>query len=575
MSIALYARGGAEAGGPRLLLGSRRAWKAAVGGAVEVSWVGYLYGAGGFERLAGALAALAAPPRPDWIARHLRDLDGHFALVARGAGWTLAAVDRVRGIPLFYARVGSCWTIGDNGEELRREVGLGLGDLDEDAALALAMAGYTVARATLYRGLEMLGPGEFALFGAGVDPVRGRHYVYRPWQVRQAGDATLGRELAETTLGIFDKLVRSLDGRPVVVPLSAGRDSRLVASALRHLGYPNVRCFSYGLPGNFEAKAACAVAERLGYPWTFVPVTAAVQRRCFAGAAHREYLAFADTCASVPFEQDFLALETLKTRGFVPGDAVIANGNSGDYITGNHIHPSLLSPRPDLSPKAREERILEALLDKHFHLWEVLDTAGNRTRIVALLRASWSEAGAELGSPETDHGLYEYAEFQDRQCKYVITGQRIYEFFGHDWRLPLWDNDYLDFWQGVPLSAKAGQRLYANMLASCDWGGVWHDIPVNAKTVRPAWLRPIRFAAKLAHAPLGRAAWRRFERRYLAYWMDNLGNYAVVPYARVFRDRRGARNAIAWLAERYLAAHGLEIAPGNAGLRMRDLRSVP
>ena len=46
----------------------------------------------------------------------------------------------------------------------------------------------------------------------------------------------------------------------------------------------------------------------------------------------------------------------------------------------------------------------------------------------------------------------------------MITGQRIYECLGHDWRLPLWDNDYLDFWETVPLRFKAGQRLYNEML---------------------------------------------------------------------------------------------------------------
>ena len=165
-----------------------------------------------------------------------------------------------------------------------------------------------------------------------------------------------------------------------------------------------------------------------------------------------------------------------------------------------------------------------------------------------------------LGDPADDYGLYEYAEFQDRQCKYVITGQRIYEFLGHEWRLPLWDKAYLDFFEGVPLEGKVGQRLYADMLTEQNWGGVWRDLPVNAKTVRPQWLRPLRFLAKLAHAPLGREAWHRFERRYFQYWMEGGGHSAVRPYGAVARDRRGARNGIAWLNEAYLERHGLDYA---------------
>ena len=175
------------------------------------------------------------------------------------------------------------------------------------------------------------------------------------------------------------------------------------------------------------------------------------------------------------------------------------------------------------------------------------------------MTTSISRAGAELADPADDYGIYEYAEFQDRQCKYVITGQRIYEFLGHEWRLPLWDKVYLDLFEAVPLAGKIGQRLYANMLTTENWGGVWRDVPVNAKTIRPHWLRPLRFLAKLALVPLGRSVWHRFERRHFQYWMGG-GQSAVRPYRVVAADRRGARNAVAWLSEDYLNGRGLDYA---------------
>jgi hypothetical protein len=90
-------------------------------------------------------------------------------------------------------------------------------------------------------------------------------------------------------------------------------------------------------------------------------------------------------------------------------------------------------------------------------------------------------------------------------------------------------------------------------------GGVWRDIPVNDKSVRPLWLVPLRLAAKALHAPLGAKRWHAFERHYLQYWMDATCNPACAPYARVWRDRRGARHHIAWLAESYLARHGVDL----------------
>ncbi|MCW5771390.1 MAG: asparagine synthase [Rhodospirillaceae bacterium] len=509
------------------------------------------------------LAQLLESPGTDLlheIGGLLAEVTGHFAVIAAARDALLVAVDWVRSIPVFLAQIGDVWHIDDRADRLRKRANLGVGDLDRDAALSLAMAGYTIDRATLYRGLRMLGPGECALLRRGAAPAITRYYTYRPWQVRDDSRSRLKGKLTEATLDVVERMIASLDGRPLAVPLSAGYDSRLIASAAKHLGFKNVLCFAYGRLGNFEAEASRAIAERLGYRWAFAPLSISSQRRFFASETYRLYLEQCDTCASVPFVQDMSAVAALKEHGFIPPDAVIANGNSGDFISGMHIAPQLRNtPDPALGLEARKLRILDALEKKHFALWEALRTPGNRGFIKERLWSSIEAAGGALGDVRGDHGLYEYAEFQDRQCKYVITGQRIYESLGHHWRLPLWDNAYMRFWESVPLEFKVGQSLYSEMLHDADWGGVWNRVPVNRKTIRPRWLIPLRFTAKIACAPLGQKQWHRFERRFLQYWMDVTCNAAVTSYRRVARDGRGARHAVAWLAADYLAEKGVEL----------------
>ena len=55
------------------------------------------------------------------------------------------------------------------------------------------------------------------------------------------------------------------------------------------------------------------------------------------------------------------------------------------------------------------------------------------------------------------HRFYEFLEFQGRQTKYVINGQRVYEYFGYDWILPMWDDNYVKFWSAIPLEYKVSQ----------------------------------------------------------------------------------------------------------------------
>ena len=80
------------------------------------------------------------------------------------------------------------------------------------------------------------------------------------------------------------------------------------------------------------------------------------------------------------------------------------------------------------------------------------------------------------GLPEkidNDFGLYEFSEFKNRQTKYVITVQRVYEFFGYEWRLPLWDKEYLDYWEKIHKCHKFKRSLFVNLMHDLDWGGVW------------------------------------------------------------------------------------------------------
>jgi asparagine synthase (glutamine-hydrolysing) len=411
----------------------------------------------------------------------------------------------------------------------------------------------------LYRGLNVLGPGQFIVFRNEELPTFGRYYTYRPWLTESCEGRNLQSELAEITLGIMQRMLDSLDGRPLVVPLSAGNDSRLIVSAARHLGYENVRCFTYGRAGNFEIKTSKVIAEKLGYPWRNVKLTTTDARRFFRSDSYEAYLEFADCCTAAPFVQDMWPIQCLKADGFIPQDAVIANGNSGDFISGLHISSSMLNPDVHLDLEERCRKILEALYEKHFALWRYLRTAANSQRIKGALQCSLSSVESELRTYDVDHGFYEYAEFQDRQCKYVVTGQRIYEFLGHDWRMPLWDNSYLRFWEKVPLEEKAEQSLYIRMLQEENWGGVWSDIPVNQQNIRPIALIPFRWLAKVLHAPIGRERWHIFEQRYLQYWMDVTCNTACAPYRTVASDTRGARNYVAWLTEQYLRRHGIEL----------------
>ena len=544
-------------------------WQTIARGGATLRIKGYLNDGGftgaTFAAISDGLIAAISAGDTGRIGALLRGLDGHFALCIETPFGVLAVVDRVRSIPLAYADDEDGLVIDDQVARLCRRVGLGAKDIDPDAALAFAMSGYTIGDATLYRGMKQLLPGEFLLSVTKQStPSMHRYAAYRPWRVEPGSRDALLRELTDVTLGILEKLMRSAAGRQILVPLSAGMDSRLIVSGLDHLGYRNVRCFSYGMTGNYEAAAAKKIAAHLGYEWTFVPFTHRYARAAFQSEPHRCYHEFADNAAATPVEHDFLALLQMDGADWVDKDAILVNGQSGDYITGAHIPPPLRAP---LRGKGRDERdgtLFDALVAKHYGLWQSLQTSANLRRIKALLWDELQAAGAPFDDPEASFALYEFSEFQNRQCKYVVAGQRAYEFFGYDWRLPLWDNDYLEFWERVPLDAKVDRNLFRAMLEKENWGGVWRDWPAP-RYLTPRWIVPLRFATKAACAPLGKTLWHRMERRLFAYWMDVISNYAGVRYRDVLLARRDHRNALSWLTRSYLGQRGMAFDGSVAG----------
>jgi asparagine synthase (glutamine-hydrolysing) len=497
---------------------------------------------------------------PEAAVQILSSLDGHWALAATGPTWTLAAVDRVRSIPLIWAADRTSVAITQTAGAMAQRFALTPAGVDRDAAVSIALAGYTIGNDTLYQGVGQLGPGQYLLLDRSGAQTVGRYHQWTPWRPEDAGADDLVTPLAELHERLIEKLIAGAEGRPILVPLSAGLDSRFIAAGLREAGYADVVCFAYGIPGNREAEVSRRVADRLGYPWHFVPYSNHAMRAALASDDHARLRAGADNLTGVHFPQDYLALMHLLDGGVASRDMIVVNGQSGDFITGNHIPLELHEPGAESSTAARADRVITAVLAKHFKQWDSLRSRENMMRLATRIGQEIDAVGGLPRDASGDHGLYEYCEFQDRQAKYVIAGQRVYEHFGLDWRLPLWDQDALDFWGRAPFAAKVGQSLYRRVLARQNWAGAWGaDLPVNPTLLRPSWLVPIRFALKALHTPLGRARWHDFERRYLNYFMSPLCTYAGQTWRQVAGDRRGHASGIAWHIEAYLNQKGVTL----------------
>ena len=94
------------------------------------------------------------------------------------------------------------------------------------------------------------------------------------------------------------------------------------------------------------------------------------------------------------------------------------------------------------------------------------------------------------------HTILELLEYENRQTKYVVNSQRIYDNFQLNWVLPLWNKAFIKYWESVPLKYKLNQKLYKDTLSLLNLGGVWTNEYDFKLYVSPKLMQIIRFLFK-------------------------------------------------------------------------------
>lgn len=414
----------------------------------------------------------------------LSELNGFFSVVCEIGQGIMLAVDRVRSLPLYYSATSRGVWVSDNAEWIRR--GLGLDRLDETAAEEFSLTGYVTGQDTLFPALKQVQAGEVVYLDP-EDPVgvqsqrwyRFTHSERAEWGVREST-----QKLTQAAQAAVQRLVDLADGRQIVIPLSGGLDSRLIALFLHRLGYTHVLCYTYGRPSDHEVAISRQIAAKLGLEWHCVEYDRMTWKEAWATPAREKYQEFAGGWSVLPHIQDWLAVREMSFQGLLKPGCVIAPGHSGDFVGGSHIP---LEYRPESTLPLT--RVAYDLFRNHYSLAPLKQTSKRpreyweQQRIQPICRFA-AEDPASLAA------AYEEWDWQERQAKFIVNSVRVYEVFGYQWWLPLWDAEFIQFWQKIPLSLRLDQRWYREWAAVLDWTGV-ESTNIGVKRPGAMWKRMI------------------------------------------------------------------------------------
>jgi len=496
--------------------------------------------------------------KDDDIINYLACIRGNFSIIVKTDDYIVASVDCIRSVPLYYFVKNSTTFITDDVGYLKR-TGHKL-KISNDSQLSVLMSGYTLFEDTLYLGVKSFIPGQiFSYCSGGVNSYNINNF--QTWfnsnnEARTKSLDLMCSEFNSVILEVMSNTIKSLEGRQVVVPLSGGYDSRLIVSLLKHYNYENVICFTYGMVDNFEAISAKKIADKLGYKWVFIDLNIKEQRYFYKSDEFSSYLKYADTIDSTPYYQGLFAVKYLKEKKIVDFNAVFINGNTGDFITGGHISDYYQYCNSDTI----DSKVYSKIIDKYYSLWGYLKTPSNKSKIINKIKSSHKYLENKYDADINICDFIYYYEFVNRQSKYVIQGQKIFEYYGYEWRMPLWDSKMIEFWSSVPNNYKNEQFLYKKTIEKYNYSNVWNEKEdVNRYYISSSLIKYTRLLFKLLVCVLTGGScksWDRIDRSAFYYFYDITRMLCSTPYWKViFSIFRYPRHSVAFDAEKYISSH--------------------
>lgn len=470
------------------------------------------------ELPADALAARLYAVRAAAAADALAPMDGFFAFAVRAHGAGVVAVDKVRSRPLFYAQPSpSELVVSEELASVARR--LGSLTLSPEALVELRYAGYVTGDRTPYREVRQLRAGEalhVAAEGAALHVTPVRYFTFTHTPLPAVPAATWKARLRAGLDEIMETTLRVVGDRPVVLPLSAGLDSRLLALLLKRHGKADVVSFSYGRPGNYEASVSQHIAGALGFRWAFVPYDNDRWRVWADRPAFAEFFAMGAHQVAIPNVQDWPAIHELAASGTIPPGAVVVPGHSADLLAGSRSESM-----PDLYGRVeRPEGVLRHVLKRHYSLWP------NPTEPEQgmLRKAAWRSIRWEGGlGDEAAADAYERWEWQERQAKFIVNAVRVYDQHALDWWLPFWTASFMGYWAGVPIALRRHRTLYREAVAELEMATTGRHFPAPD-------VRKVALLARLRNSPLRglERRWRAAKRRRTEYDAHPLAWYGLV-----------------------------------------------
>lgn len=388
----------------------------------------------------------------DQFIRKLKKINGFFTVLLKISDSIFVASDTTRIFPLFYSVNNSQLYISDDIIFLKKKISIL--ETNKIAAIDFRASGFTMGNKTLLKNIYQLQSSEYLIFQKITLVSQGFFFNYATNNDNKSTYFKLKEQAIVVFENAFKRLITSLNGRPVALPLSGGFDSRLIAVMLKKHNYKNVICYTYGKKGNIEIENSKKTAKALNFKWIFIEYSEELINNYIDSKIFREFVDYSCKYTSMPSLQGYFSVKYLSENNLIPSNSIFIPGYAGDLLGGSQytkIIPNKLKP----------SNISNILLKEKFFNGTIKKTSKKaiKKRIEKVLIDFDDSYKSKIAST-----VFENYDIKEKIAKLIFKASNLYTFFEYEHRFPFWDIELLAFFRDVPSKYKNGKYLYDDIL---------------------------------------------------------------------------------------------------------------
>lgn len=376
-----------------------------------------------------------------------KEINGIYSFINLEHNGLLICNDIVNFFPVFFMQTKNSWTVSDDWNYL---VNLKNGiSPNYEAEPGFLSAGFVCGYQTLDKEIFKTRAGSVIILNLDGTFCAKPDYYFLPDEFSNQSYASLLDQSEHILLEAGKRLIKYLNGRTALLPLSGGFDSRLIACILKKLGYEKVICFTYGLKTK-EVEISKSVADTLGYDWHYIDYETIEFKTYSDNPDFEKYMRDYSNGYTMFFLQEYFAVLELKKNDIIPYDAVFLPGHSGDYIGGSYVEKT--------AAKSNNHNLAEYLAKKYFFFKKPSKAA---LRIITnQIKDTLKCYPNENKYSDRYNPIVEDWDIKEKLSKFIFRSSYVFTHFGYEHAFLFWDRELLNFYRSVPFEYRSEKKLY-------------------------------------------------------------------------------------------------------------------